>query len=73
MSDRLKKKNIPVLTTALGAILGIMFWRGMWGLLDQYCFPHNLLLSNLVCLFVPIVLGVIIVIVSSYKLTWIST
>ena len=26
----------------------VLFWRGVWGLLDIYLFPHNLLLSYLI-------------------------
>ena len=28
----------------------IIFYRGVWGLLDLFVFPHNLLLSSIVCI-----------------------
>ena len=34
----------------------VLFWRGMWGLLDLYLFPHNVTISYLVSL----ILGLII-------------
>ncbi len=31
--------------TLLIAFAIVLFWRGMWGLLDIYLYPHNLVLS----------------------------
>jgi len=42
----------------------ISFWRGVWGLLDFYLFPHNLTLS----LWISVVIGLfILLIIAWYK------
>ncbi len=40
-----KYKFVHILVFATAVIL---FWRGVWGILDTYLFPDNILLSNLV-------------------------
>ncbi len=37
--DRLRKKN-PVMFAILIGTSVVLFWRGMWGLLDLYLFPN---------------------------------
>ena len=34
------------------AIAIVMFWRGVWSLLDAYLFPDNILVSNLVSILI---------------------
>lgn len=44
--SHLKHKVHHKLTMALGiGISVIAFWRGVWGLMDLYLFPHNLTFS----------------------------
>lgn len=40
----------------------ISFWRGVWGLMDEYLFPENYQLS----LWVSLILGIVILIVTHY-------
>ncbi|MCK4968763.1 MAG: hypothetical protein KAS12_06940, partial [Candidatus Aenigmarchaeota archaeon] len=40
----------------------ISFWRGVWGLMDEYLFPENYKLSLWVSLF----LGMFILIITNY-------
>jgi hypothetical protein len=40
----------------------ISFWRGIWGLLDEYLFPSNIGLS----LWTSVVVGILILIVTGY-------
>jgi hypothetical protein len=65
-----KKKKISVLPVVLGAFLGIVFWRGAWNLLDRYFMPDNYLMSNLVCVFVPIILATLAALAAGYKFSW---
>lgn len=37
-----------VFFTLLIAFAIVLFWRGMWGLMDLYLYPHNHLLSYLI-------------------------
>ncbi|MBC7334607.1 MAG: hypothetical protein H5T85_09215 [Actinobacteria bacterium] len=39
------KKNHPNLYAVLFGVSIIMFWRGLWGLMDLYLFPGNPVLS----------------------------
>lgn len=39
-----EKKHQIIGAIAIGSAV-VMFWRGMWGLLDLYLFPYNPLLS----------------------------
>lgn len=39
-----RKSNLRLLVTGVALI---MFWRGLWGLMDVYLFPENLALSYL--------------------------
>ncbi len=40
----------------------VSFWRGVWGLLDEYLLPNNYQLS----LWISVVLGIVILIVTHY-------
>ncbi len=53
------KKKISVKKVIFAIIIGfavVSFWRGVWGLMDLYLFPDNLVLS----LSVSVLLGMII-------------
>lgn len=50
------KKKHPFLKILLIALAAILFWRGVWGLIDLYLFPDNPLISNLVSLILGIIL-----------------
>jgi hypothetical protein len=47
------KKKVPIWVVVLAAFAVVLFWRGVWGLLDIYLFPENLTLS----FFVSVVVG----------------
>jgi hypothetical protein len=42
-------------------VLGVMIWRGVWNLLDKYFIPDNFLLSNLLCIIIPLIVAWILV------------
>ncbi len=50
------KKGREVFYTILAAFAVISFWRGTWGLMDEYLFPNDYNLS----LWISIILGVAI-------------
>ncbi len=59
--SRMKSKH-QILFAILVAFAVISFWRGIWGLMDEYLFPNNYQLS----LWVSVILGIIILIVTNY-------
>ncbi len=54
------KHFLTILATATAVVL---FWRGIWGLLDHYLFPENPLLSYLI----SVLLGLFILWVDDYE------
>jgi hypothetical protein len=40
----------------------ISFWRGAWGLLDEYLFPEHLQLS----LWASVIIGIVILVLTDY-------
>ena len=40
--------------TLLLAIAVVSFWRGMWGIMDMYLLPNNMLASSLLSLMIGI-------------------
>jgi len=38
-------KRLPLLNSLYVGLAIILFWRGIWGITDQYLFPDNPLLS----------------------------
>lgn len=59
-----KKRHIekqPPLSTILIAGAVIMFWRGVWGLMDVYLFPNNLPLSYAISLVISLLLFTFVV------------
>lgn len=51
------KKEREVFYTLLAAFAIISFWRGVWGLMDEYLFPNNYNLS----LWISVIIGVAII------------
>ncbi|MBT4349949.1 hypothetical protein HOD19_04215 [bacterium] len=61
--QRLKKTNRNVYSIIIG--LGILlYWRGLWGLLDLYLFPGNELISYSI----SIVVGLAILFFNDFRL-----
>jgi len=56
------KSKHQIFFAILIAFAVISFWRGVWGLMDEYLFPDNYPLS----LWVSVVLGVAILIMTHY-------
>jgi len=56
------KKNKGIPFTVMIAAAVVMFWRGMWGLMDLYLFPNSLPLSYVVSL----ILGFAILYITHY-------
>lgn len=62
VSMNLKKAKRPApLSSMLVAGAVIMFWRGVWGLMDVYLFPNNLPLSYAISLIVSLLLFTFVV------------
>jgi hypothetical protein len=57
MKDKRMRKTIFAVLIAFAVIA---FWRGMWGLMDEYLFPNNYLLS----LWVSVAIGLVILIIT---------
>ena len=53
---RIKKRVWETFHIIIIALAIIMFWRGIWGLMDYYLFPDNPLLSHIL----SIVIGILI-------------
>lgn len=62
-----KKKSSPkhFVTILLTAFAVVLVWRGMWGIMDQYLFPDQPMLSYLISL----LLGLFILWVDDKELT----
>jgi hypothetical protein len=58
------KARHPVGNAVIIILAIIMFWRGMWGLLDTYLFPGSPTLSNLV----SVLLGVLILYLDDFHI-----
>ncbi len=58
------KKTHPNFYSIFIGISIIMFWRGLWGLMDLYLFPDNHLLSYLVSVF----LGLFLLYINDFRL-----
>lgn len=51
-----KREIIEVIYTVIIAFAIISFWRGIWGLMDLYLFPHNQGISFLISLIIGILI-----------------
>ena len=59
--NKMKKHHRIIFAVVVGAAV-IAFWRGVWGLMDEYLFPNNYKLS----LWISLILGIIILIITNY-------
>ena len=59
--NKMKSKHQILFAILIGFAV-ISFWRGLWGLMDEYFFPHNYQLS----LWFSVFLGVAILILTNY-------
>lgn len=60
---KIKKTHPNYYSLIIGASL-IMFWRGLWGLMDLYLFPSNFFLSH----FTAVVLGLFLLWINDFRL-----
>ncbi|MBW2980623.1 hypothetical protein KY360_04355 [Candidatus Woesearchaeota archaeon] len=51
-----------ILFAVVIAFAVVSFWRGVWGLMDEYMFPNNYQLS----LWTSLILGIAILIITNY-------
>ncbi len=51
-----KNKIKEVAHVIIIALAIIMFWRGIWGLIDHYLFPNNPLFSNILSITIGILI-----------------
>lgn len=51
-----KRTFSKVMDTLLVALAIVLFWRGVWGLMDLYLFPKNLTISYMSSLAIGIVI-----------------
>ncbi|MFH1978668.1 MAG: hypothetical protein ABIJ92_05055 [Candidatus Aenigmatarchaeota archaeon] len=58
---KLKTKH-QVIVALLIAFAVVSFWRGAWGLLDEFLLPDNYILS----LWISLIMGLVILIVTGY-------
>ncbi len=56
-----KKKTLYLIITGIGIVL---FWRGIWLLLDEFLFPNNLVLSASI----SVVVGLLILYINDRSL-----
>jgi len=58
---KLKSKH-QIIFSILIAFAVVSFWRGIWGLMDEYLFPGNYELS----LWISLIIGVLILFLTDY-------
>lgn len=56
------KSKYEIVFAILIAFAVVSFWRGVWGLMDEYLFPNNHQMS----LWISLVLGIFILIITNY-------
>lgn len=49
------RRKYRILHVLLMATAIVMFWRGVWGLLDVFLIPHHELVSSLLSIFIAFV------------------
>jgi quinol-cytochrome oxidoreductase complex cytochrome b subunit len=59
--SKMKSKHQIIFAIIVGFAV-ISFWRGVWGLMDEYLLPNNYTLS----LWISVILGVVILILTGY-------
>lgn len=57
------KKHHKIIFAVIVATAVVMFWRGVWGLMDVFLFPDDYSLSSLV----SVVLGLSLLALTHYK------
>lgn len=60
MKRKYKRQPAPLSTILIAGAI-IMFWRGVWGLMDVYIFPDDLPLSYAVSFLISVLLYIFIV------------
>ncbi|MFA4814642.1 MAG: hypothetical protein WC924_05405 [Candidatus Gracilibacteria bacterium] len=45
-----------VWTIMFTAVAVILFWKGVWGLIDEFLFPENPILGNLIAIFIGLLI-----------------
>jgi len=58
------KKGYPNLYSIIIGLAIIMFWRGLWGLMDLYLFPNNQFLSY----FSAALIGLFLLYINDFRL-----
>lgn len=48
--------------TIIIAFAVVSFWRGVWGLMDEFLFPNDYLISSIV----SVVIGIVILVITKY-------
>lgn len=66
--QRIKKHHPNWYSIIVGAAI-VMYWRGLWGLMDTYLFPGNEVLSYSA----SIVIGLLLLLANDFKLTEIES
>lgn len=59
--SKMKSKHQIIFAIIVGFAV-ISFWRGVWGLMDEYLLPNNYISS----LWISVILGVVILILTGY-------
>lgn len=65
-----KPKTIILPKIIFLTVLAVAFWKGLWWLFDTYLFPENIILGNLLCLILPIIIIIIWIMVSRFRISW---
>ena len=63
MFKKIKKNHPNIYSIIIGASI-IMFWRGLWGLMDLYVFPCNEMLSYVT----TAVIGLLLLFLNDFRL-----
>ncbi len=56
------KAHHQIIFSLIIAFAVVSFWRGAWGILDQYLLPNNFILSS----WISLIIGISILIVTHY-------
>lgn len=54
--SRFTKKIINSIKLLILGFAVIMFWRGLWNLVDKYFFPKHFLISQILCISIGIIM-----------------
>ena len=54
MNKKQKKRLRKIPQVLVIGIAVVLFWRGIWGLADEFIFPHNYLLSSIVSVIIAL-------------------